>query len=116
VTAEAKPLLAIVLSHPTQYYSPWFRHISAQGELKLRVFYLWDFGVQPRMDVQFGQTVQWDIPLLDGYDSEFVPNDSRDPGTHWFGGLDNPRSWCSATRPGAICACCSRRGWHASRC
>jgi glycosyltransferase involved in cell wall biosynthesis len=91
VTAEAKPLLAIVLSHPTQYYSPWFRHISAQGELKLRVFYLWDFGVQPRMDVQFGQTVQWDIPLLDGYDSEFVPNDSRDPGTHWFGGLDNPR-------------------------
>jgi glycosyltransferase involved in cell wall biosynthesis len=83
-------VLAVVLSHPTQYYSPWFRHISAQGELDLRVFYLWDFGVQPRMDVQFDQTVEWDIPLLDGYHFEFVPNRSRDPGTHWFGGLDNP--------------------------
>ena len=38
--------LAIVLSHPVQYYSPWFRHLAAREELSVKVFYLWDFGVK----------------------------------------------------------------------
>ena len=56
----------------------------------LRVFYLWDFGVTKKTDMGFSKTVQWDVDLLKGHDHEFVPNVSRDPGTHWFGGLDNP--------------------------
>ncbi len=82
--------LAIVVSHPIQYYAPWFRHLAQQPDLEVRVFHLWDFGVTAQVDRGFGQTVQWDIPLLDGYPSEFVPNVSRDPGTHHFRGLDNP--------------------------
>ncbi len=82
--------LAIVVSHPIQYYAPWFRHLAAQPELELKVFYLWDFGVQPRFDPNFGQVLQWDIPLLEGYDHAFIPNRSADPGTHHFRGLDNP--------------------------
>jgi glycosyltransferase involved in cell wall biosynthesis len=34
--------------------------------------------------------VAWDIPLMEGYDFELVPNASSDPGTHHFGGLSNP--------------------------
>ncbi|MBA3486463.1 MAG: glycosyltransferase family 4 protein [Lysobacter sp.] len=83
-------MLAVVISHPTQYYSPWFRHISAQGSVELRVYHLWDFGVETRYDRQFEQAFVWDIPLLDGYWSTLVANRSRDPGTHWYGGLDNP--------------------------
>jgi len=56
----------------------------------LRVFYLWDFGVTEKTDKGFGKTVKWDVDLLEGYDHEFVPNVSRDRGTHWFGGLNNP--------------------------
>lgn len=82
--------LAVVLSHPVQYYSPWFRWLAAHAGLKLRVFYLWDFGVVPTTDPQFQTTVKWDIDLLDGYEHEFVPNRSSDPGTHHFRGLDNP--------------------------
>lgn len=82
--------LAIVLSHPVQYYSPWFRWLRAHTPLEFRVFYLWEFGVTPQRDPQFGATFQWDVDLLAGYDSEFVPNLARDPGTHHFGGLDNP--------------------------
>ena len=48
--------LAIVLSHPTQYYSPWFAWLSAHAPLELRVFYLWDFGVTAQRDPQFGAT------------------------------------------------------------
>lgn len=82
--------LAIILSHPVQYYSPWFRWLRAHTALEFRVFYLWDFGVTARRDPQFGTTFQWDVDLLTGYDCEFVPNVARDPGTHHFRGLDNP--------------------------
>jgi glycosyltransferase involved in cell wall biosynthesis len=82
--------LAIVLSHPVQYYSPWFRWLRARTALEFKVFYLWEFGVTARRDPQFEATFQWDVDLLGGYDSEFVPNRARDPGTHHFRGLDNP--------------------------
>lgn len=95
--------LAIVVSHPIQYYAPWFRHLQAEG-LAVRVFYLWDFGVTDRHDPGFGKAFTWDVDLLGGYEHEFVPNRSRHPGTDKFSGLHNPdlparlRQW----RPDAI--------------
>jgi glycosyltransferase involved in cell wall biosynthesis len=86
----ARPRLAIVLSHPTQYYSPWFRWLRAQAALDLRVFYLWDFGVTARRDPEFRADFAWDVDLLAGYESEFVPNRARRPGTDHFWGLRNP--------------------------
>lgn len=80
--------LAIVTTHPVQYYAPWFRHLA--NEVDLRVFYLWDFGVTEQVDRGFGQAVRWDVPLLDGYAHEFVPNRAKRPGTHHFWGIDNP--------------------------
>lgn len=82
--------LAVVLSHPTQYYSPWFRWVQAHANLKLRVFYLWDFGIAAQRDPKFQTTFRWDVDLLSGYESEFVPNVARDRGTHHFRGLNNP--------------------------
>ncbi|HVZ65441.1 MAG TPA: glycosyltransferase family 4 protein [Lacunisphaera sp.] len=82
--------LAIILSHPTQYYSPWFRWLRTHTGLTLHVFYLWDFGVTVRRDPQFDTSFQWDTDLLSGYEHEFVPNRAADPGTHHFRGLDNP--------------------------
>lgn len=82
--------LAIITSHPIQYNAPWFRHLAAQPGIDLKVFYLWDFGVTSRVDPGFEQAVTWDIPLLDGYAYELVPNVSCDPGTHHVLGLQNP--------------------------
>lgn len=82
--------LAIVLSHPTQYYSPWFTHLAAEGTLEFRVFYLWDFGVREATDPLFERSFKWDIDLLQGYAHEWVPNESSHPGTQRFSGLHNP--------------------------
>ncbi len=82
--------LAIVISHPTQYYSPWFTWLATHTPVELRVFYLWDFGVRAQTDRQFGAAFAWDRDLLAGHAHEFVPNRARDPGTHHFNGLDNP--------------------------
>jgi glycosyltransferase involved in cell wall biosynthesis len=82
--------LAVVLTHPTQYYSPWFRWLRTHTTLAFRVFYLWDFGVVARRDPQFGVPLAWDVDLLGGYESEFVPNRAARPGTERFWGIRNP--------------------------
>jgi glycosyltransferase involved in cell wall biosynthesis len=82
--------LAIITSHPIQYYAPWFRYLASHSDLQIRVFYLWDFGITQQPDRGFQQSIQWDIPLLSGYDFEFVDNVSKQPGTHHFWGLQNP--------------------------
>jgi glycosyltransferase involved in cell wall biosynthesis len=96
--------LAVVLSHPTQYYSPWFRWLAAHTALDLRVFYLWEFGVTAQTDPQFRTAVKWDVDLLSGYPHEFVANTAARPGTEHFAGLRNPTlpARLAAFRPTAI--------------
>ena len=104
--------LAVITSHPIQYHAPWFRFLAAKGlrdhgttgPLDLRVFYLWDGGVTNQLDRGFGVPVKWDIPLLDGYAHEFVPNRSRKPGPGHVSGLNNPTlgARVAAFKPDAI--------------
>lgn len=82
--------LAIIATHPVQYYAPWFRHLAQATDLDIRVFYLWEPREQGLYHPGFGQAIRWDTPLLEGYGHEFVANASRDPGTHRFFGLSNP--------------------------
>ncbi len=83
--------IAVVTSHPIQYYAPLFAYIQKHSNHQLKVFYLWDFGVTVQKDHGFGHNLIWDIPLLSGYEFEFVPNISSDAGTHHWQGLHNPK-------------------------
>ncbi len=96
--------LAIVVSHPIQYYAPWFRHLATGQTLDLKVFYLADHGVTTRSDAQFGTTFAWDTDLLSGYAHEFVPNLAAHPDVTRFSGLHNPglRHALRAFAPDAI--------------
>ncbi len=82
--------LAIIAGHPVQYVAPWLARLAQTENLELQVFYLWDFGVVEARDPGFGITLEWDIPLLEGYCYTFVPNYSSDPGNHHFWGYINP--------------------------
>lgn len=82
--------LAIVAGHPVQYVAPWFTRLAKEEGICMKVFYLWDFGVAQSRDPGFGISVQWDIPMLEGYSHCFVHNRSSDPGNHHFLGYDNP--------------------------
>src|ERR1035441_2356168 len=117
--------LAIITSHPIQYHAPWFHFLArrwgsgetgAERRVKredsslspllssLKVFYLWDGGVTNQLDRGFGVPVKWDIPLLDGYAHEFVPNRSRKPGPGHVSGLNNPTlgARVAAFKPDAV--------------
>jgi glycosyltransferase involved in cell wall biosynthesis len=95
--------LAIVTSHPIQYNAPFFRELSRRPGVDLRVFYGWE-GPSQSGDPEFGRSINWDIPLLDGYEWELVPNRASDPGTHHFRGIDNPDAVARilAWRPDAV--------------
>ncbi len=55
------------------------------------MFYTWgDTVLKEKYDPGFEKVIDWDIPLLDGYDYTFVQNVSSRPGSNHFRGIDNP--------------------------
>lgn len=83
--------LAIVSTHPIQYYAPIFQLLARSQRLHVRVFYTWSQVAGGSVtDSGFGRSITWDIPLTEGYEFEFVPNVARQPGTGHFWGLRNP--------------------------
>jgi len=81
--------LAIVITHPIQYYAPVFKHLTERKKLQIKVFYTWGKLEYPYYDPGFGRAIQWDIPLLEGYDYTFVRNNSFFPGSNRFWGAIN---------------------------
>lgn len=82
--------LAVILTHPIQYYAPIFQLLSKDSTFSLKVFYTWGEQSLKKYDPGFQQIIEWDIPVLDGYSYEFLENISPDPGTHHFRGIINP--------------------------
>jgi glycosyltransferase involved in cell wall biosynthesis len=83
--------LAIISSHPIQYNAPLFALMAEDGLIELKVFYTWgEESIKPKYDPDFDRVVEWDIPLLKGYQYQFVNNVAKNPGSHHFFGIDNP--------------------------
>ncbi len=68
-----KVRLAYVVSHPIQYQANLLRRITADPEIDLTVFFCSDFSARGYQDKGFGVSVQWDVPLLQGYRSVVLP-------------------------------------------
>jgi glycosyltransferase involved in cell wall biosynthesis len=61
------------------------------NRITIKVFYTWGKTVlENKFDPGFGKIIDWDIPLLEGYDYEFLENVSDDKGSHRFRGIINP--------------------------
>ncbi len=83
--------IAIVTTHPIQYYAPLFRVLNERKIVDIKVFYTWGDAAKNKVfDPGFGKQREWDIPLLEGYKYEFVKNVSKSPGSSHFYGIKNP--------------------------
>ena len=80
--------LAVVASHPVQYYAPIFRDLSTK--LDLTVYYTQEATAKQQANAGFGTSFSWDIDLRGGYKSELLKNVSPDPNPSRFSGADTP--------------------------
>jgi glycosyltransferase involved in cell wall biosynthesis len=80
--------LAIIVTHPIQYYTPVFTLLAQQ--IDIMVFYTWGEASMSKYDPGFGKAIKWDIDLLSGYYYQWVNNIADNPGSHRFNGIDNP--------------------------
>jgi glycosyltransferase involved in cell wall biosynthesis len=65
--------LAYLVTHPIQYQAPLLRAVARDPDIALKVFFGSDFSVQKFVDPGFGQVIEWDVPLLEGYEHEMLP-------------------------------------------
>jgi glycosyltransferase involved in cell wall biosynthesis len=76
--------LAYLVTHPIQYQAPLLRRISEEPSIDLTVFFCSDVSVKKFAAPGFGEVIEWDVPLLDGYRHEFLPA---------MGGTDRVSFW-----------------------
>ena len=72
-SAQCPLRLAYFVSHPIQYQAPLLRRIAKEEDLRLKVFFHSDISMRAYLDPGFGVQVKWDVPLLKGYEYEFLP-------------------------------------------
>lgn len=80
--------LGILVSHPIQYYTPWFRYLA--NRLTIKVFYAHRQDASAQARAGFEVAFDWDTPLLAGYPYQWLTNRARDPNVHTFNGCDTP--------------------------
>jgi glycosyltransferase involved in cell wall biosynthesis len=82
--------LAVLNSHPIQYFAPLYRRLAQQPEIDLTVYYCSRQGAEGYYDSGFRRTVRWDVPLLEGYNYKFLPNMRGNDHVDGFASLINP--------------------------
>jgi glycosyltransferase involved in cell wall biosynthesis len=80
--------LAIVVSHPIQYYAPFFRELS--GRIDLMVYFAHRVTPADQARAGFGVEFEWDVTILDGYPHVFLSNVANTPRLDRFDGCDTP--------------------------
>lgn len=102
--------VAIVATHPIQYQVPWFQALARIPGIDLKVY----FALLPdrkQQGVGFNLPFEWDIPMLEGYAWEVLPNSAKRPGLEGFFASSTPvvRAVLASHRPDVVIL----TGWHA---
>jgi glycosyltransferase involved in cell wall biosynthesis len=85
--------IAVLNSHPIQYFAPLYAYLNRAPDLEVTALYLSDFSIRGGRDSGFGRDVKWDLDLLYGYRSVFLGDAARrrEPGGFWS--LVAPQIW-----------------------
>ncbi|MHB0971429.1 MAG: glycosyltransferase family 4 protein [Thermoanaerobaculia bacterium] len=80
--------LAVIATHPIQYQAPIWSALAKSSLIHPKVFFATESGHKPYYDVNLRETVQWDLPLLEGYEYEFLQSRklrglSDTPAAYW---------------------------------
>ena len=65
--------LAVVVSHPIQYYVPLYRALAREPSIELHILFASRFGLETTFDWEMNVDVAWATDLTAGYSHEFLP-------------------------------------------
>jgi glycosyltransferase involved in cell wall biosynthesis len=84
------PKLAILNTHPIQYFAPLYRRLGQEPDIDLTVYFCSRQGSEEYLDEGFGERMKWDISLLDGYKYKVLKNLRARDHVGGFWSLINP--------------------------
>jgi len=85
--------IAVLNSHPIQYFAPLYAFLNAAPDLEVTALYLSDVSIRGANDAGFGRDVKWDLDLLAGYRSVFLGEAARTREPEGFWSLVAPQVW-----------------------
>ena len=80
--------LAVVVSHPIQYYAPLWRALAGEPGVELKVFFATRVGLDKTYDVEMRTQLAWATDLTAGYAHQFLPRAAAFQRTGFH--VDNP--------------------------
>ena len=89
--------LAVVVSHPIQYFVPLYRALAAELSLDLHVLFASRIGLDKTFDPMMSAPVAWATDLTGGYSHEFLPDAGRIDQVG-FRRVDNPSVFAALRR------------------
>ena len=97
--------LAVLITHPVQYFRPVFAELAQDPELELLVLFGCDHGLRASVDPDFGVSFAWDCAPTDGFPHGLLSSAPLEALSSWRAAL--PLAWkavkrLQAFRPDAV--------------
>ena len=97
--------LAVLITHPIQYFRPVFAELAADPRVDLLVVFGCDHGLRARVDPDFGVSFAWDCAPTEGFEHVFVSQRPLSDLSRWP--VAWPLAWAAwrrlrAFRPDAV--------------
>lgn len=88
-----KRKIAVVNSHPIQYFAPLYAYLSRSDQIEVTALYCSDASLRGGMDPGFKREVKWDVDLLSGYRPVFLGARAKQRVPGGFFSLVCPEVW-----------------------
>jgi glycosyltransferase involved in cell wall biosynthesis len=85
--------IAVLNSHPIQYFAPLYAYLNAAPDLEVTALYLSDASIRGSRDSEFDRELKWDIDLLAGYRAIFLDDHAHARQPDGFWSVIAPRVW-----------------------
>ncbi len=93
MTVQKPFRIAVVNSHPIQYFAPLYAYLNRDPELEITALYCSDSSLRGGVDEGFKQPVTWDVDLLEGYRVVFLGERAKKRTPGGFFSLVSPELW-----------------------
>ncbi len=100
MTQERKFRVAVVNSHPIQYFAPLYAYLCTDPAIEITALYCSDFSLRGGMDPGFRQRVTWNVDLLHGYRVIFLGARAKKRSPRGFFTLICPEVWRAVRKGG----------------